>query len=141
MRPGSGSEPGSSASANEELRNEIAERVKAEEALVQSAEKQKIFAYSIVHDLKSPTVAIHGLAKNMKRRYEHLLDEKGVNYLDQILKASELVAVMVEKINIYIAAKESPLNIENVNLLEVIDIVREEFSTALSLKQGELART
>ncbi|MFH1137687.1 MAG: ATP-binding protein [Pseudomonadota bacterium] len=121
--------------ANLELRKEITERARIEAALVQSSEKLKIFAYSIVHDLKSPTVAIHGLAKNMKRRYQHLLDEKGITYLNQILQASELVAVLVEKINIFIAAKDAPLKIESVSLPGVLEIIRDEFSTRLSLRQ------
>lgn len=115
------------AKANEELRNEIAERKRIEEALEESTEKLKRFAYSVMHDLKSPTVGINGLTRLLQRQYEDRLDERGKKYCTQILRASEYLAKLVEKINAYIAAKETPLKMETFNVGEIFQILRDEF--------------
>jgi PAS domain S-box-containing protein len=110
---------------------DITERKQMEEALRKTAESIKIFAYCISHDLKSPLVGIHGLARLLQRQYLDRLDERGKRYCDQILKASEQVAALIEEINAFIKAKEAPLAVEEVNLQEIIQAIREEFGAQL----------
>lgn len=121
------------ARTNEELRIEVTERKRVEEELRKSSEKLKVFAYSIAHDLKSPAVGIHGLTRLLHAQYRDLLDERGKNYCDQILKASEHVASLAAEINIYVASKEAALKVEKVNIREILEMVRDEFSTRLSI--------
>ena len=116
------------------LRNKL-EREKAEEALVKSSNKIKMFAYSVSHDLKNPAIALHGLAKRLNRYSRDRLDERGKTYCDQILKASEHIASLVDKINLYIKTKEVPLSIEKVRLKEIVDTVKEEFAPQLTGRQ------
>lgn len=129
------------AKANEELRLEISERLRVEEALKTSSEKQKFFAYSVVHDLKSPTIGISGLTKLLQRQYHESLDERGRQYCSQILKASEHLASLVEKINAYIAAKELPLKIEKVTPEEIFHLLNEEFSNVLAQRRINLCHS
>jgi len=110
------------------LRN-LRERERAEEALRKTSEKVKMFAYSVSHDLKNPAIAVHGLARLLQKT---TLDEKGRSTCEQILKAAEHIASLVEKINIYVSAKEIPLNIESIQLKELIQNVKEEFSFRLA---------
>ena len=105
------------------------ERERAEEALLKTSEKVKMFAYSVSHDLKNPAIAVHGLARLLQKTS---LDEKGKATCEQILKATEHIASLVEKINVYVSAKEVPLNIERIKLGDLIQNVREEFSFRLS---------
>jgi PAS domain S-box-containing protein len=105
------------------------ERERAEEALRKTSEKVKMFAYSVSHDLKNPAIAVHGLARLLQKT---TLDEKGRSYCEQILKAAEHIASLVEKINIYISAKEIPLNIESIQLKEMVQNVKDEFSFQLA---------
>ncbi len=116
------------------LRDKL-EREKAEEALVKSSNKIKMFAYSVSHDLKNPAIAIYGLAKRLHRYSRDRLDERGRSYCEQILKASEHIASLVEKINLYIKTKEVPLSIEKVRLKEIVDTVKEEFAPQLTGRQ------
>ena len=68
---------------------DITKRKRAEEALKESAEKIKLLAYSVSHDIKNPTIGIHILAKALQEKYSGILDEKGKKYCDLIQKASE----------------------------------------------------
>lgn len=120
------------AHTNQLLIEEIEERKKVEEALRQSSEKLKLFAYSVMHDLKSPAIGIHGLTKLLQKRYAHKLDEKGKHYCEQILKTAELNSALVEKINTYIASKEAPLQIEKFYFKEFLKMIREEFTERLA---------
>lgn len=114
---------------------DVTERKLMEEALRDSAEKTKLFAYSVAHDLKSPAIGVYGLSNLLRKNYGDVLDEKGKNYCEQILRASEHVAALVEKINVFIKTKETPLTIEEINIERILGIVKEEFSVQLSLRQ------
>ncbi len=120
---------------NQQLLDEIAARKQAEEALKESSEKIKLFAYSVAHDLKNPSIAIYGLTKRLQKIYGNSIAEKGKNFCDQIVKSSEQIAALAETINIYIATKEKLLCIENVNPKEILQMIREEFSAQLSIRQ------
>jgi K+-sensing histidine kinase KdpD len=114
---------------------DVTERMRAEQALRQSSEKLKFFAYSVMHDLKSPTIGIYGLTELLHKHYKDALDERGKSYCDQILKASVHVAALIEKINDYIATKESPLKIAKINIKDILQMVRDEFSRRLAVRQ------
>jgi PAS domain S-box-containing protein len=114
---------------------DISEQKLAEEALKESSEKIKLFAYSVSHDLKSPAIGIYGFAKRLRKHHSDVLDEKATAYCDQILKAAEQIAALVELINVYISTKETPLSMEPVKLKEILQTVRDEFSTQLNIRQ------
>lgn len=118
------------ARANEELRLEMLEKEKAKEAERASVEQFKVFAHSVVHDLKSPSIGIHGLAKLLKRQYEAVLDDRGRHYCEQILNVSRNVVALVDQINAYLTAREVQLNRERVPMDEMVEAIREEFQGA-----------
>ncbi|MFZ2445327.1 MAG: PAS domain S-box protein [Syntrophobacteraceae bacterium] len=122
------------ARTNAMLTIEIEERKRAETALQESAQKLKLFAYSVAHDLKSPAIGIYGLTKRLHKQYVDILDDKGKNYCAQILKISEHIGDLAEKINVYIATKEARPVFEKTNLKEVLRILRDEFSTQIGIR-------
>lgn len=121
--------------ANLRLKQEIRERRLIEEALEKGAEKIKVFAYSVIHDLKNPAIGIYGVTNLLKRQYGDLLDERGRKYCDQIMQASEQIATLLKKINAYIVTKEAPLNIKLIDLKEIFQLLKDEFSEQLELRQ------
>jgi PAS domain S-box-containing protein len=121
--------------ANEQLKQEIRERENAEKALKESSEKIKLFAYSVSHDLKNPAIGIRGLTSLFYEQYKDLLDEKGKNFCEHILEAAEQIAALTERMNAYVSAKENPLTIERVQLLEILQTMRKEFSAQLNIRR------
>ena len=51
------------------------------------------------------------------------------------MKAAEQIAALVEQINVFISSKETPLTIERLALKEVLQVIREEFSSQLSIRE------
>ncbi len=94
----------------------------------------KFFTYSIAHDLKSPAIGVYGLTKRLQQNYGEQLDERGRFCCRQILKASEQMVLLVEKLNAFISTKETPMLFEKVDIQEVVEEIREEFSDALDEK-------
>jgi light-regulated signal transduction histidine kinase (bacteriophytochrome) len=122
--------------AQDELERRVEARTSelsaANAAIRKEAERIKLFAYSVIHDLKSPAVGLHGVAELLHRNYGATLDERGRKYTDLILRSTEQLAEMIDKINVFISTKESPIFIQPVNLKEIIRIVREEFFTRMN---------
>ncbi|MBA4395646.1 MAG: hypothetical protein C0407_19005, partial [Desulfobacca sp.] len=123
------------ARVNEQLTFEIEQRKRIELDLQESSEKVKLFAYSVAHDLKSPAIGIGGLTKRLYKKYQDLSVEEGQGYCEQIYKTAEHIAALAEKINLYIATKESSLSIETINFSEILRILKDEFTTQLSIRQ------
>jgi PAS domain S-box-containing protein len=114
---------------------DITEMKLIEEELRESSEKIKLFAYSILHDLKSPVMGIYGLTKLLQKNCQDSLDAKARRYTNQILKSTEIIATLVEQINLFITTKETPLNLEPINIKEILQIIKEEFSTTLNIRR------
>ena len=105
------------------------------DALKEKKEMIQYFDYSLSHDLKSPATSIYGLTKRLQEKYEATLDQKGRAYCDQILKTSEQMVTLVENINAYIMAKETSLDFEKIKMKEIMETIRNEFSTRLKQRQ------
>jgi len=114
---------------------DITEMKLIEEELRENSEKIKLFAYSILHDLKSPVMGIYGLTKLLQKNCQDSLDVKAQRYTSQILKSTEIIATLVEQINLFITTKETPLNPEPIKIKEILQIIKEEFSTTLKIRR------
>jgi signal transduction histidine kinase len=107
-------------------------RKQSEASLQSSAEKTKLFASCVSHDLRSLTVGIQGMARLLNKQYRSTLDDRGAKYCDQILRASGQVVALVDEINAFLQTREVPLAIEDVNFKEIIETIREEFAPQLA---------
>jgi len=123
------------AKVNQQLIVEIEERKKMEQYLQKSTQKLKLFAYSVAHDLKSPAIGLCGLTKRLHKRYQMITEDQGRSYCQQIQKTAEHIGSLVEQINVYISAKETPLAIEEIYFSEILQILKDEFSAELSVRQ------
>ena len=73
------------AKANEELRNEIIERIQAEQKLASSNEELADFAYVVSHDLKAPLRGISQLTDWLSTDYADAFDEDGREMLSLLV--------------------------------------------------------
>jgi signal transduction histidine kinase len=122
-----------------ELRVEerTAELAAANAALKRSAEEIKLFAYSICHDLKNPVFAIHGFAGRLSALLQESMDQRGREFCSRIQDSSEQIVALVEKIYTFISAKETPIVVEKVDLKEVLELIKEEFGSAVRQRRLE----
>ena len=95
----------------------------------------KFFTYSMAHDLKSPAIGVYGLTRLLEKKYGKQLDERGRTYCRQILKTSEQMVTLVENLNAFIATKEAPMIFEKIEIKEIAEEIRKEFSSSLK-KRG-----
>ncbi len=123
------------AELEKKVRERTAELAEANQELQKYSEKIRNFAYSISHDLKSPAVSLRGITERLKNKYSARLDEKGKEYCDHICDASEQIISLVEKINIYISAKESDIKIDEIDLCKILKSIREEFSERFTARR------
>jgi signal transduction histidine kinase len=121
------------------LKSAVEKKKSAEEEVKRRTEEIKNFAYSVSHDLKSPAIGINGLVRLLHHNYYDVLDEKGKNYCEHIMKATEYIGELVENINILIKCRELPLKIERVDFTETLEMLREQFSASLALRNIELS--
>ncbi len=78
---------------NEELEVRVAERTSQ---LEESNKELEAFSYSVSHDLRAPLRAISGFSKLLKEDYYEKLDEEGKDYLEDIMKNSERMAILID---------------------------------------------
>lgn len=111
-----------------------AELAETNRALKQSYEKTKFFAYAVCHDLKSPSIAVYGLAKRLRDGYAEELGEKGAYHCESILQATEQIAALVESINAYIETREQGIHCAPIRLRTIVQGLREEFRPRLEAR-------
>ncbi len=116
---------------------DISQRKRVEEALFKTSERVKMFTYSVVHDLKNPAIAIHGLVQRLQRNITRLPRYKQQMYCDQLIRSSSQIVELVEKINTFISTKETPIYLEDVSLKEVARTVHEEFAPQMEIRSIE----
>ena len=118
--------------AYDELEEKVMKRTeelkRANEKLHIASGKIKSFAYSISHDLKSPAIGLAGLSRRLNENYANCLGDKGKVYCEQISKAAEQIYSLVEMINSFIKTKEMPLELEDVNLEEIFQNIKSNYS-------------
>jgi len=115
---------------------QILKRKQTEEELVKQAAMIKHFTNTVSHDLKNPAVAIHGLAKVLRKKYGDLSKEKLENFIEQIVKGAEQIVTLSDDINVYISTKEAPLDLKSLDLKGIWQTTREEF--ILRLRKGRI---
>jgi PAS domain S-box-containing protein len=117
------------------LFNNVTELKKALAELEARSSEIKHFAYSVVHDLKNPVIASHHLARVLLRRYGDQLDAKGKEICKQFIKGTAQTIELIDKINVYIKAREALFTYEDVDVYQSIATVREELAERLARRR------
>lgn len=111
--------------------DDTTEQKKAEEELKRTSEKVKLFTYTMAHDLKNPIIGLQGMTRLLAKSFKDILGQKGEQYCEQILKKSEQIAALTDKLNAFIAVKELPLKREVINLDVLLDTLKDDYAAQL----------
>lgn len=109
---------------NVDLRTEIAERARAEDALrhakasAEDANKElEAFSYSVAHDLRAPLRSIDGFSQALLEDYaDRPLDAEGCRYLGNVRKAAQQMGQLIEGLLILSRVTQAELHRERVDL-------------------------
>lgn len=114
---------------------DITERVRGREELQNSAEKLKLFAYSVAHDLRNPALAIQGLCQRLEKKYLAGDQPRARQICRQLGNSADQIVALTERIQQYIAAKEAPLSFEPLDLRTLCGSIKEEFNDRFEKQQ------
>lgn len=81
--------------ANALLKQEMAQRERAEKECRNINEELNHFFRAVSHDLKNPIISIHGLSSRLLKNYGDTLDDKARRYVDLIKESSQRMEVLV----------------------------------------------
>ena len=111
---------------NVELRNEIAERARAEEALrlakatAEGASKElEAFSYSVAHDLRAPLRSIDGFSQALVEDYGDRLDADGKKYLKHVREAAQQMGELIDDLLNLSRVTRAELRRERVDVSEL----------------------
>ncbi len=108
------------------LRNEIAERARAEEALrlakaaAEGASKElEAFSYSVAHDLRAPLRSIDGFSQALIEDCADRLDVDGKRYLNHVREAAQQMGELIDDLLNLSRVTRAELRRERVDLTEL----------------------
>jgi light-regulated signal transduction histidine kinase (bacteriophytochrome) len=90
------------------------------------------FSYSVSHDLRAPLRAIRGFAEILARRHRVSLDEQGAHYLDNIVRASANMAMLIDDLLQYSRLGRSALTLRDTNIGDLVDQILRNLSPRIS---------
>jgi len=111
---------------------------KLHEEIKRKKEELEFFAYTISHDLKSPSVGIVGIMDTVLRRYGEALDVNVRRYCEVVKKAADQILTLVAGINEYISATGTPSKLEKVSIQQIFQQVQDELSQELEKRNIRL---
>lgn len=127
------------------LRQELAERQRAEEELAQrNAELQRSnqdlddFAYIASHDLKEPLRGIHNFSSFLLEDYADKLDEDGRSKLETLTRLSRRMEDLIDSLLHFSRTGRADLTIDDVDLNEVVGEVVDNIGISLEESRVEV---
>jgi signal transduction histidine kinase len=124
-----------------ELRQELAERLRAESELARSNEELQLsnkelddFAYIASHDLKEPLRGIHNFSSFLLEDYADKLDEEGRSKLETLTRLTRRMETLIDSLLHYSRLGRVDLAIDRIDLNQVVAEVLE--SLGITLRQS-----
>ncbi len=115
---------------NVDLRIEITERARAEQALrrataaVEAANKElEAFSYSVAHDLRAPLRSIAGFSQALQEDHAEILNDEATRFLRHIREAAEQMGELIDDLLNLSRVTRADLRRENVDLSEIASSV------------------
>ena len=98
------------------------------------------FSYSVSHDMRAPLRAMQSYSQYLIDEYGGKLDEKGVNYLQQIMRSAVRLDRLIQDVLSYTRILHSPLPMESVDLDRLVRDIIETYPNGQPLKPQILVK-
>jgi PAS domain S-box-containing protein len=123
----------------QKLNTELEIRVEQRTAQLQAANKElESFSYSVSHDLRAPLRAISGFSEIIARRHRENLNEEGQHYIDNIVRASERMAHLIDDLLTYARLGRSGVRMESISLAGLVNEISNNMQGYLAEIHGKL---
>jgi light-regulated signal transduction histidine kinase (bacteriophytochrome) len=132
--------------ANGDLRHEVAERVRTEEALriaKASAEGANLeleaFSYSVAHDLRAPLRSIDGFSQALLEDCADQLDAEGTRYLKHVREAAQQMGELIDGLLNLSRVTRAELRHELVDMSELARAVMQRLRESQPDREADFA--
>jgi signal transduction histidine kinase/DNA-binding response OmpR family regulator len=98
----------------------------------------KAFNYSVAHDIRNPLSNINLSAYFLKERYRKILDQQGLNYLEEINMSSKRIENIISDLLAFAQIKELVLLYDNINLTQMVTEIFTQLKNSQPERQLEL---
>jgi len=92
------------------------------------------FSYSVSHDMRAPLRAMQSYSQYLVDEYSDRLDEKGVNYLHQIMRSAVRLDRLIQDVLSYTRILHAPLPMSSVNLDRLVRDIIETYPNGQPIK-------
>ena len=122
------------------LNEQLEERVKHRtDALQESTEQMRVFAYSVAHDLRAPLRSLIGLAQALTEDFGKNLNEAGQDYLRRIMGSAQHMDALIQDLLSYSQIGREELKFEFVDLNATIDAVLNNAADDIKVSGAEVS--
>lgn len=109
-----------------------------EEVKVNQALQMRDFASMVSHDLREPLRSIIAYSEMLHRKYKEKLDEKGEDFLDQILDSGKFMSKMLTDLKTYALAGVEDKEMEDCDLNDIFKKIKRNLYVNLNETNTEL---
>lgn len=92
------------------------------------------FSYSVSHDMRAPLRAMQSYGQYLVDEYSSKLDEKGVNYIHQIMRSAVRLDRLIQDVLSYTRILHSPVPMESVDLDRLVRDIVETYPNGLPIE-------
>ncbi|HEU6448484.1 MAG TPA: ATP-binding protein [Verrucomicrobiae bacterium] len=92
------------------------------------------FSYSVSHDMRAPLRAMQSFASFLVKEYSDKLDEKGINYLQQIMRSSVRLDRLIQDVLSYTRILHTPLLLKPIDLDRLTRDIIETYPNGQAIK-------
>lgn len=121
-----------------QLNAQLEQRVMERTAQLTAANKElETFSYSVSHDLRAPLRSIDGFSQALLEDYNDKLDERGQNYLQRVLAATQRMGQLIDDLLNLSRVTRSQMHCEPVALSALAQLIATELQNRQPQRQVE----